>query len=712
MPLPLPDLDTRRWADLVQEGQALIPRHAPSWSDHNVHDPGITLIELFAWLVEQDIYRANRIPDRHRLEFLTLIGFAPRGPRPSRTMLAFAPPLGTENLLLSAGFQFEGTDTEGHAAHFSTLRDLTVANAALEAVQVREHDSDGALITSDRTRQWRARFPVPVLGSNPQPGAAFCLGFSELPAGVPITLAFRFDGPRHDESERLRIIAEAEAQRRACRPVMPDVDCGTDTSDQEIAATPPHHSARIVWEASTGTGPEDWTALDAVAGLAPPGPGGVMDDTRSLTLDGIVEINLPGALVKTTVGSVATDLFYVRARLVSGAYDTLPVLTGVALNAVGAEQAVPVWQTFVIAASVVAVGSAPTFPSPAPQFAVIPAAPLAIEFDSAGLIQALTFGGGSPGQPVISVLGYAPPTSSNPGHLTVEMILAGFGTGRPDQHFVLPGAPLEVESLRLYSHDGASWQEWLRVPDFDASARTDFHVVIDAVTGEASFGDGERGRVAPPDAILATYRTTRGQAGSLDAGTISRHAATPHNDTLVGGWLPQAGGAGQLSTITTNVWDVREGEDAEDLTIRGRPRGRDASRARAAPGHLRGNGMRKSRSGGRRPRARAPCAVQSDQPAGSRAPDARRSRCSRRARPCLAAHTSRVSVSRCCGCRDRRRHPRYADPQTRAQPRAASSDRPLPGPAAHGRDARRSGRPTLRRSQRGRSCPRAAVREP
>jgi hypothetical protein len=292
-----------------------------------------------------------------------------------------------------------------------------------------------------------------------------------------------------------------------------------------------------------------------------------MDDTRSLTLDGIVEINLPGGLVKTTVGSVSTDFFYVRARLVSGAYDTLPVLAGVAVNAVVAEQAVPVWQTFVIAAGVVAVGTPPTFPSPAPQFAVIPTSPLAIELDSAGVIQALAFSGGAPGEPAISVLDYDPATSSNPGHLTVEVILAGVGTGQPSQRVVLPNAPLEVESLRLYSHDGATWQEWLRVGDFDASARTDFHFVVDAMTGEAAFGDGERGRVAPRGtAIFATYRTTRGRAGTLHAGRISRHADTPHNETLVDGWLPQAGGADQLSTITTNMWDVREGQDAEDLT--------------------------------------------------------------------------------------------------------------------------------------------------
>ena len=77
MPLPLPNLDTRRWADLVEEGQALIPQHAPEWTDHNAHDPGITLMELLAWLVEQDIFRLNQIPRRHVRKFLALAGYYP-----------------------------------------------------------------------------------------------------------------------------------------------------------------------------------------------------------------------------------------------------------------------------------------------------------------------------------------------------------------------------------------------------------------------------------------------------------------------------------------------------------------------------------------------------------------------------------------------------------------------------------------------------------
>ena len=49
MPLPVPNLDDRKFQELVDEAKRRIPRYAPAWTDHNVSDPGITLIELFAY---------------------------------------------------------------------------------------------------------------------------------------------------------------------------------------------------------------------------------------------------------------------------------------------------------------------------------------------------------------------------------------------------------------------------------------------------------------------------------------------------------------------------------------------------------------------------------------------------------------------------------------------------------------------------------------
>jgi len=73
MPLPLPSLDNRRFDDLVGEMRAMIPLLAPEWTNHNISDPGITLIELLAWVTEAKLYRANRIPARTLANFISLL---------------------------------------------------------------------------------------------------------------------------------------------------------------------------------------------------------------------------------------------------------------------------------------------------------------------------------------------------------------------------------------------------------------------------------------------------------------------------------------------------------------------------------------------------------------------------------------------------------------------------------------------------------------
>jgi hypothetical protein len=73
LPLNLPNLDDRSYADLVAEARALLPALAPDWTDHNPADPGITLIELFAWLTEMLLYRLNQVTDENRVAFLRLI---------------------------------------------------------------------------------------------------------------------------------------------------------------------------------------------------------------------------------------------------------------------------------------------------------------------------------------------------------------------------------------------------------------------------------------------------------------------------------------------------------------------------------------------------------------------------------------------------------------------------------------------------------------
>src|SRR5262245_29013264 len=93
MSLPLPRLDDRAWQDLRDEGVALIPRYAPTWTDHNVSDPGITLVELLAYQTEAASFRLDQVGAPFSRAFLRLLGgrYLPSGPRPAATLLQFDP---------------------------------------------------------------------------------------------------------------------------------------------------------------------------------------------------------------------------------------------------------------------------------------------------------------------------------------------------------------------------------------------------------------------------------------------------------------------------------------------------------------------------------------------------------------------------------------------------------------------------------------------
>lgn len=73
MPLKLPNLDDRTFKDLVDEAISHIPRCAPEWTNHNISDPGITLIELFSYITEILIFRLNCVTDENKYKFLKLI---------------------------------------------------------------------------------------------------------------------------------------------------------------------------------------------------------------------------------------------------------------------------------------------------------------------------------------------------------------------------------------------------------------------------------------------------------------------------------------------------------------------------------------------------------------------------------------------------------------------------------------------------------------
>ena len=178
MSLTLPRLDDRRWADLVAEGRALLPLYAPGWTDHNLHDPGVTFVELFAWIAEMGLYRLDRVPAAHRLRFLALLGIAPLPPRGADAIVGFqlASALPSSPLPLPAGLVLEAINPAGERVLYETTEPVVVAAGGLAALQA---VSGGA--ARDLTAAWRRGDPVAPFGDDPTVGSVLYLGFSEPP---------------------------------------------------------------------------------------------------------------------------------------------------------------------------------------------------------------------------------------------------------------------------------------------------------------------------------------------------------------------------------------------------------------------------------------------------------------------------------------------------------------------------------------------------
>lgn len=136
MVLPAPNLDDRQFQDLVDEAKRLVQLRCPTWTDHNVSDPGVTLIEAFAGMVDQLIYRLNRVPDRHYVKFLDLLGVRLRPPSAARGEVTFwlsAPQPQPVVIRAETEVATPRTDVED-AVVFSTTEELTVLPCEFHAV--------------------------------------------------------------------------------------------------------------------------------------------------------------------------------------------------------------------------------------------------------------------------------------------------------------------------------------------------------------------------------------------------------------------------------------------------------------------------------------------------------------------------------------------------------------------------------------------------
>jgi predicted phage baseplate assembly protein len=188
--LEAPNLDDRTFQGLVDDARRLVRLRCPEWSDHNISDPGITLIETFAMMVDQLIYRLNRVPDRHYVKFLDLLGLQLRPPGAAQAEVTFwlsAPQPQTVTVRAETEVSTDRTDLEEPIV-FSTTEQLEIVPCSLDAGRVVTVAKGGE---PDERRNDGTGPAFASFSALPTPGDAMLIG---LTAAVPsCVVLLRFD---------------------------------------------------------------------------------------------------------------------------------------------------------------------------------------------------------------------------------------------------------------------------------------------------------------------------------------------------------------------------------------------------------------------------------------------------------------------------------------------------------------------------------------
>ncbi|MET7900729.1 putative baseplate assembly protein [Streptomyces sp. NPDC005355] len=247
-----PNLDDRTWQDLVNEVHVLTKQYAPAWTDHNPSDIGISLIELFAWLVEGLIYRLNQVPDKNYIAFLNLLGITRAPASPATTYLTFTSDRNMDEVLVPAGTQAQTPAMEGEApVVFETDEDVTVLPLTMShALLIGPGPGGEATKKYENLSADLIGPPATTHSVSVPPNATvqLCLGFDQ-PTAREITLRLRLYQPLRQPGQ-----------------------------------------ANVSWAYSRGTAkPTEWPRVPG----KPDGTDGVKDGTDALLNDGIVRLSLP-----------------------------------------------------------------------------------------------------------------------------------------------------------------------------------------------------------------------------------------------------------------------------------------------------------------------------------------------------------------------------------------------------------------------------------
>jgi predicted phage baseplate assembly protein len=474
MPIRPPALDDRDFNDLVEELLDRVSAHTPEWSPR-LGDPGRTMIELFAWLTDTLLYRANLIPERQRLAFLRLLGIGLRPAIPAHGLVSIY--RDDETI---GGVTLKPYATIKGPVPFETQSEITVLPVTAAAFYKRALSStEAAAFSSDLQAALSQIYGVAATAATPYVSTPI---FANAQAE-----SFNLATAAIDQCLWLALLAPQPEQVAAVRDALGSTDENGRSPLLNVGAVPliavpdrffgedaleigPRSRLPFTWEISTGREVNDrpeYLPLQEVA-----------DSTGGLIRPGIFRLALPAPAF---IGALSND---VQSDPQAGTGDRPPRLddpqTAARLVTWIRLRPTAVMHNFEL--SWVGIN--------------------AVEIDQR---QTLCDGGAFQGNRII-----------------------GVSNGSANPEFALPAQSIDPQSLILeVDEPGQGYRPWQVIEDLALADRDDKVYQLDAEAGSVRFGDGLRGQLPPVGQRirLARMRSGGGRAGNLPGGTLSEISA-------------------------------------------------------------------------------------------------------------------------------------------------------------------------------------------
>ncbi|MGZ4852038.1 MAG: putative baseplate assembly protein, partial [Halobacteriota archaeon] len=328
MALKVPSCDDTTYAAIVEDAKKQIPVYAKEWTDHNVHDPGITFLELLSWIAESLIYQLDQIPEAYYVKFLRLAGCAPRTQRCASVRLTFTLPpdvssTASEFVEIPAGTQVIVNDEPGSELTFETAYNAVITDVTLGRV-ISVHTSG---VDDDSKKNESHGLAFLAFGPEAQKGSCMYLAFSKQPfhnGAFAITVRIHDENLQaetaHDEAETHDNFSRGSQSSHCGGAPAWRTDCPDVAFKPSVQITWQYCTDPITWQ-SDGA----WIDLDVAD-----------DETNALYQSGTIVLTL-GKNDPSTVKSGTLfdyDGCWIRCKVIEDGYEIPPLVDNVALNTV------------------------------------------------------------------------------------------------------------------------------------------------------------------------------------------------------------------------------------------------------------------------------------------------------------------------------------------------------------------------------------------